>query len=273
MYTIDHAVALHCIPNLSLERRLYLLEGSLSPIELIRRFAREREKFSLQSYGSFMRWLQEPVHHAVCFHDENYPEFLKEIPDAPLVLSYVGKSVQPRPCISIVGTRHATDRALRSAFNLGAECALSGLTVVSGYARGIDQAAHRGCQSCQGNTWAILGSGLDGLRTIRTDIVMDFLVHGGVFLSEFHPYAKPLPWRFPIRNRIISGISPVTVVIQAPSRSGALITARHALDQGRDVVVHRSGLDGDRGAGTRSLAEEGAPVISSLDDLLSHRFP
>ena len=138
-----------------------------------------------------------------------------------------------------------------------------GIGVVSGLAKGIDREAHEGCVLAKGYSIAVLGSGIDLVYPPSSERVARALLEaGGTILSEYPPGAAPLQFHFPARNRIISGLSRSVVVVQAPARSGALITAEYAVEQGRDVFVHSAGLSGTVGAGTSQLAASGAPVIS-----------
>jgi DNA processing protein len=219
-------------------------------------------------FEEFLLWLDIPQNQIVTIFEDHYPLLLREIDDPPLFLTYRGTLESSGRFLSVVGTRSASERALQAAFALGLECADAKVTTVSGFARGIDQAVHQGTLALQGPTWALMGSGLAGIEVLPRTLVEGFINRGGTFLSEFHPQAAPLPWRFPVRNRIIAGISMATVVVQAPRRSGALITADHALRQGRDVLVHRFGLEGAVGAGGRILCESGAPVIGWLGELV-----
>lgn len=274
---MEKAVALHCIPGLTYAQKLTL--GGLEPDAdaVLARWAgaqrfRDRTFQALRertrrSIDSFLRWLEEPAHHACTIFDDAYPHLLKEIADPPFVLTYVGHDPESPKCISIVGTREADGQGLKAAGTLAAECACAGRVVVSGFVHGIDRAAHEGCQAADGETWAVLGAGLDCLRLMAAPPVVRFLLRHGVFLSEFHPYATPVPWRFAARNRIISGLSAATVLVQAPRHSEALDTAHRALEQGRVVLVHRAGLTGELGVGGMRLVEDGAAVVGSLAEM------
>ena len=175
---------------------------------------------------------------AVRWDDEHYPPLLRAIRDPPPVL-WVRGSLEPltQPGVAIVGSRAATPYALEVAGRLGAELAVRGLVVVSGLARGADGAAHRGCLAGGGATIGVLGSGLDCIyppehRELAVSICMN-----GALVSELGPGAPPLPEHFPLRNRLISGISLAVVVVEASDKSGSLITARYALEHGRDVMA------------------------------------
>jgi DNA processing protein len=152
---------------------------------------------------------------------------------------------------------------------LGGDLAREGIGVASGLARGIDREAHEGCVAAGGYSIAVLGNGIDLLYpSSSAPLARALLKGGGVVVSEYPPGTPPLRFHFPARNRIISGLSRSVVVVQAPARSGALITAEYALEQGRDMYVHSAGLAGSAGDGTRRLAESGAPVIGSCEDIM-----
>jgi DNA processing protein len=161
------------------------------------------------------------------------------------------------------------ERSKQAAFELGRDLADAGAVVVSGLARGIDGQAHRGALET-GLTVAVLGHGIDSVSPPgHIGLARRLLARGGALVSEYGPGEPAFGYRFVERNRIISGLARTVVVVQAPARSGALATADFGLDQGRDVVVHLAGLDGERGAGTRNLARQGAPVITGAEDVLN----
>jgi len=204
------------------------------------------------------------------YWSRGYPPQLREIYDPPLLLYHRGELPDwSKPLVAIVGTRHPTGQAREIAYALAFELAGLGLTTVSGLARGIDAEAHRGSSDAGGQSVAVLGNGVDILFPgSSAEVGRRLLAAGGVLLSEYPPGDPPLARNFPARNRIISGLARTTVVVQAPLRSGALITADYALEQGRELVVHRVGLAGERGAGSRRLAEQGAAVIADAADIL-----
>jgi DNA processing protein len=205
----------------------------------------------------------------ITYWSPQYPVLLREIYDSPYVLYIRGNlPAQQTALLSVVGTREPTGKAKQAAFRLGFEAAGSGVGVVSGLAKGIDGAAHRGALSGKGSTIAVLGSGIDGIYpSTNKKLAVRILQSGGCIISEYPPGTPPRRHNFPARNRIISGMSQVTAVIQCPERSGALITADYALDQGRELVVHHDGIHGYAGGGTRKLAESGAQLINGLGDL------
>jgi DNA processing protein len=206
----------------------------------------------------------------VFFWDAGYPPQLREIYDPPFVLFYRG--TLPRfttPAVAIVGTRYPSGAARSAAFQMGLELSGLGIDVVSGLAKGIDREAHEGSLEGNGCSIAVLGNGIDTVYPCSSRKVAEkILLHNGVIFSEYFPGDLPLKYHFPARNRIISGLSRSVVIIQAPVRSGALITADYALDQGRDIYVHKTGLPGIQGEGTHKLFADGAPVIEYAGEIL-----
>lgn len=206
----------------------------------------------------------------VFYDDEEFPPLLKEIPDAPFLLYYRGVLPNPRiPAVAIVGTRRPTGDGMKAALALGTECGHAGIPVVSGLARGIDTFAHRGALEGGGVTTAVLACGLDQLYPrSNAQLAAHILERGGCIISEYAPTEPPVPYRFPQRNRLISGLAHATVVVEAPEKSGALITADFALEQGRDVCIYGSMQESVQNAGGKRLAAEGAIPIEHASDLL-----
>jgi DNA processing protein len=208
---------------------------------------------------------------SIFYWESAYPPQLREIFDPPVTLYLRGTLPAPADSLAgVVGTRFPTGEARTAAFRLGFELGRNGVGVVSGLARGIDREAHEGCLHAGGTSVAVLGSGIDVVYpSSSAGTARAVLAGGGAVLSEYPPGVPPLRWHFPARNRIISGLSRSVVVVQAPERSGALITADYALEQGRDLWVHQDGCEGGAGAGTRRLAEAGAPLLCGAAELLA----
>ena len=205
----------------------------------------------------------------VAVDDPDYPPLLREIRDPPPVLWVRGaRSALTRPAVAVVGSRAASPYALEVAMRLGRELAEYGMAVVSGLARGADSAAHRGCLSASGSTVAVLGSGVDVIYPAEHRDLAASLCRNGALVSELGPGAPPLPEHFPLRNRLISGISLAVVVVEAAEKSGSLITARYALEQGRDVCAVPGSVLGGRNRGSHALLKDGAKVVESADDIL-----
>jgi len=205
----------------------------------------------------------------VAWFDPRYPPLLECIPDPPPVIWVRGiVDLLPRPTVAIVGSRGATEYAQQVGERLGAELAASGVVVASGLARGVDSAAHRGCLSAGGSTVAVLGSGVDRVYPAEHDGLAARICEKGLLVSELGPGAAPLPEHFPLRNRIISGISLAVVIVEASEKSGSLITARYALEQGRDVMAVPGNVLSGRNRGSHGLLKDGAKVVESVDDIL-----
>ena len=190
--------------------------------------------------------------HVMHMGDARYPALLREISDPPAILFYAGDpSCLHDPCVTMVGTRNASAHGLRTAHDVARDLAKAGVTVVSGFAVGVDSACHTGCMDGGGRTAAVLGCGLDvaypaGSEALRRRI----LDTGGVLLTEFPPGAPPSGWHFPVRNRILSGLSRATIMMECRERSGSMNTVQHALDQGREVYAYpgRTGTPAASGA-------------------------
>jgi len=204
--------------------------------------------------------------------DERYPEKLRTVHNPPFLLYGRGEMLlTDMVSISVVGTRKATGLALEKAFALSFHLARSGAAVTSGLAAGIDSSAHSGALAGKGYTVAVFGCGIDRIYpSSNKELAARILDEGGTLLSEYPPGTPPVRYNFPERNRIVSALSEALVVVESPLRSGALITADFALEQGRDVFVLRtSGPSHSAGEGTESLMEEGAVAVESADDILS----
>lgn len=206
--------------------------------------------------------------------DPAYPRGLREIHDPPGVL-YASGSVVPEDgiAVAIVGTRHATRYGLKQAERFADGLARRGVTVVSGLARGIDGAAHRAALSAGGRTIAVLASGVLKVYPPEHEKLAGEIADNGAVVSEAAPRMPPIGGAFPQRNRIISGLSLGVLVVEAADRSGALITARHAADQGREVFALPGPVDSRLSRGCHSLIRDGAALVSDVDELLGELGP
>ena len=205
------------------------------------------------------------------YQDAMYPNRLKNITDPPLVLYYKGKlpEFDALPVIAVVGTRGATAYGLKTAKNLGAQISRCGGLVVSGLAVGIDSMAMRGALSAGKGVVGLMGCGIDVVYPAENRSLLLDAQRYGCLLSEFPPGTPPYKWNFPKRNRILSGLSCGVVVVEAPARSGALITASQAAEQGRDVFVIPGNVDVAACAGSNALLRDGAIAVSTGWDILS----
>ncbi len=202
--------------------------------------------------------------------DEGYPQLLLTIDDPPPLLFVRGNADFSIPAIAIVGTRHATPYGLRVAVKLARELVAKGMAVISGLALGIDGAAHRGAVDGGGITWGVLGCGLDVIYPIsHQSLAEEMVAAGGALISSYPIGVAPSPGNFPARNRIISGMALGVVVVEAPERSGALITAREALEQGREVFAVPGSIDSEGHRGTHNLLRQGAHLVENVDDIFN----
>jgi DNA processing protein len=203
--------------------------------------------------------------------DKEYPVSLSEIYDPPLVLYIKGKVPETWPRgVAVVGSRETSHYGLETAKKLGYQLAYAGVPVISGLARGIDTAAHLGALAAKGTTWAVLGCGLDKMYPPENDALAAKIVEsGGCLISELPLGTSPDKRTFPMRNRIVSGLSFGTLVIEAGRQSGALITARQALDQGRQVFAVPGRIDNPLAQGCHQLIKDGAKLVEGVEDILA----
>ena len=205
---------------------------------------------------------------------DGYPRMLREIPDPPGVLFVRGTlEAADQMAVAIVGTRRPTRYGQQQAERLAGGLARAGITVVSGMARGIDGAAHRGALAAGGRTIAVLASGVLNPYPPEHAKLADEIAAQGAVLSEVAPTMPPLSGMFPQRNRIISGLTLGTVVVEAADRSGALITARHAMEQGREVFAVPGQVDSPVSSGPHRLLRDGAKLVTCIDDVLEELGP
>lgn len=204
------------------------------------------------------------------FHSPEYPEALRDLPDAPKILWALGDlATLHRPVVAIVGTRRATSYGLRIAREIAASLARAGACVVSGMALGIDGAAHRGALDAGGKTVAVLGTAVDVPHPRANLEIYKEAVRSGLVLSEMPPAARPHKGSFPNRNRIIAGLARLVIIIEAPFESGSMHTYRHAERYGRDIAVVPGPIDSPQSAGSNQLLRDGAHPIVSPDDAVT----
>jgi len=205
----------------------------------------------------------------LCFDDSAYPAQLKQIYDPPLILYVRGNSQAiSQPGIAVVGTRHPTPYGLGMAERLACDLAARGLVIFSGLARGVDAAAHRGAITAKGKTVAVFGTGVDEIYPKENRrLVEQMLGLGGAIISEFPLNTFPAPQNFPIRNRIISGISLGVLVVEAAEYSGTRITSRCALEQNRDLYAVPGNVTNKNSWGPNTLIKQGAKLVATWDDV------
>ena len=205
----------------------------------------------------------------ITIEDGEYPALLKEIYDPPIVLYLKGDlSVFQDKMLSIIGCRRASIYGLKQAEQIAKSLAECGISIVSGMARGIDTAAHKGALLAKGKTIAVLGSGFNNIYPFENKILFEQISKNGAVISEFSLSTAPLRQNFPRRNRIISGLSQAIVVVEAAQKSGSLITADLALSQGREVFAVPGMANSLNAQGTNKLIKEGAKLVENVQDII-----
>ena len=216
-----------------------------------------------------LRWLESEGHSAIMHGTSGYPQQLAAIPAPPLVLYACGDaSLAGQAQLAVVGSRAPTAYGRRAATWLAGELVQAGLTVTSGLATGIDACAHRAALECGGRTIAVAGCGLDRTYPASNRNLAERIASDGLLLSEFPLGAPPLAGHFPRRNRIISGLAVGTLVVEAGRRSGSLITARYALEQGREVFAVPGSVFTPVAKGCHDLLRQGAKLVETIADIL-----
>lgn len=217
-----------------------------------------------------LKWLEKPQRYILHCRDLHYPPLLREISSPPLILFMMGeRSILQQKNLAIVGARNPTPTGLDIAYQLASELCEQQFVIISGLAKGIDGAAHQGALLNRGITMAVLGSGLDHIYpACHQTLAMDIVRKGGALISEFFPYSSPKAEFFPRRNRIISGMSLGVIVVEATLRSGSLITARYALEQGREVFAVPGSIRNPLSQGCHALLKEGATLIETYEDVI-----
>jgi DNA processing protein len=212
--------------------------------------------------------LAKTGYQVVTMTDSDYPQLLREIPDPPPFLYVYGRLSGTAGKIAVVGSRNATGYGITTTKNLCADLATLGLTIVSGMARGIDSAAHEGALSVKGKTIAVLGSGLERVYPAENIKLFHRIAENGAVVSEFPLMTEPDAHNFPTRNRIISGMSLGTVVVEATKKSGSLITARLAAEQNREVFAVPGSVQSFKSTGTHTLIKQGAKLVENAQDIV-----
>jgi DNA processing protein len=204
----------------------------------------------------------------ITFSDSDYPSLLRQIYDPPPVLYVYGTLPSTIHSIAIVGSRNATPYGCITAKRLSGDMVRRGFTVVSGMARGVDSAAHMGALDARGRTIAVLGCGLGTIYPAENRTLFHRIAKGGAVISEFSFLTPPDPYNFPVRNRIISGLALGTVIVEASRKSGSLITARLAAEQGREVFAVPGSVTSFKSMGTHGLIKQGAKLVEHAKDIL-----
>ena len=276
-------IALDAIPSLQ-KRKIFTLLSHYTIEQLFNLNAEQLAKHKLkpEQINAFitpnsthiehcLEWQESSAdNHIISYGDPRYPTLLKQISSPPLLLFAQGDlSLLDSPQIAIVGSRSCTPYGQQKAHDLGAHLAQAGFTVTSGLAIGVDGMAHQGALKGSGSTIAVLGTGLNNIYPKRHVKLAADIREKGLLLSEFWPNAPAYPSNFPRRNRIISGLSIGTLVIEASLRSGSLITARYALEQNRDVFALPGSVDNPQACGCLKLIQQGAKLVLDANDIIT----
>lgn len=215
------------------------------------------------------RWEEARDHHLLTWDDPNYPPLLKEIDDPPAVLYAKGSLSALAPLtVAMVGTRKPSATGAETARYFARELSQQGITVVSGLALGIDAQAHQGCLDVGGKTIAVMGTGIDCIYPYRHRDLANNISQDGLLITEFSLKTTPNAGHFPRRNRIISGLARLTLIVEAAIKSGSLITARLAMEQNRDVLAIPGSINNPQARGCHQLLQQGAKLVTSVQDVL-----
>ncbi len=226
---------------------------------------------SLEFSKDILNWCKEHKVNILCYDDSKYPKRLRAIPDPPIVLYYIGElyDIDSQVCLAGVGTRRMTRYGRDCAYTFSYDLARSGVIVVSGLAAGIDTVCHRAALDAGGRTISVIGCRINKVYPSENRDIMREIARKGLLITEFHPFSKTAPSNFPKRNRIISGLCQGTIVFEADSASGSLITASHAIKQGRKLYSLPGRIGEDGALGTNELIREnGATLVSRVTDIL-----
>lgn len=216
-----------------------------------------------------LAWSENPAHHLLSLADPGYPRALLQIADPPTLIYVRGRvELLSTPALAIVGSRNPTPQGTHNAERFAASLGEAGLTIISGLALGIDAAAHRGALTASGSTVAVVGTGIDRLYPAANQQLAFEIAAKGAIVSELPLGTAPLAANFPRRNRLISGLSRGTLVIEATVESGSLITARLAADQGREVFAIPGSIHSPQSRGCHSLIKQGAKLVETVRDVL-----
>ncbi len=216
-----------------------------------------------------LTWLEDSSNHIVTLADSDYPQALLNTADPPLLLYVKGRrELLNQPALAVVGSRNATPQGINNAEAFAGSLSDAGLCIISGMAHGIDAAAHRGALRGRGSSIAVVGTGLDKVYPAANRDLAHALAGQGALISEFPLGTPPLAANFPRRNRIISGMSTGCLVVEASLQSGSLITARLALEQGRDVFAIPGSIHAPQSKGCHALLKQGAKLVETAQDIL-----
>lgn len=252
----------------SAETALRASESDLAQLGLPRKAITALKNMGREHIADTLEWLSKPAHQILTLGEEAYPELLRQIDDPPPVLYLIGNPLLlHQPQLAIIGSRNPTPTGLDNAREFARSLSASGLSITSGLAIGVDGAAHEGALA-GGNTIAVLGTGPDRIYPAAHQVLAHRIAGEGLLVSEFPPGVQARAENFPRRNRIISGLSVGTLVVEAALRSGSLITARLALEQGREVFAIPGSIHNPQARGCHGLIRQGAKLVESAQDII-----
>lgn len=246
-----------------------------APVSSLKQVVSAKVALAIGSYSdaefisNISAWLEDPLNHIITLGDTDYPQALLNIPDPPMLLYVKGRlDLLNRTSLAVVGSRNATVQGIRNAESFSQVLSEIGLCIVSGLAHGIDTAAHIGGLRGKGTSIAVVGTGLDKVYPSSNRELAHQLASEGTLISEYPLGTPPLASNFPRRNRIISGLSLGTLIVEASLQSGSLITARMALEQGREVFAIPGSIHASQAKGCHALIKQGAKLVETPNDIL-----
>lgn len=275
-------IALQRIKGIAPAIKQRLMEGKESISSLFEGKATNNDEGAYKKITAFKGWndvvrdlkvIKEMGVHVLTIRDSEYPVQLRNIPDAPLVLYKKGELKIGPDTVAIVGSRRASFESINMAEKIAQTLSSEGITVISGLARGVDAAAHRGALKEKGKTVGVLGCGIDICYPTENRSLFEKMGQEGCILTEYSPGEPPMQHHFPARNRIIAGLSKGVLVVEASQRSGSLITARLGLEYGREVMAIPGSIFDEGYRGANSLIKQGARLIDGMDDIIATCFP
>ncbi|MGD0231416.1 MAG: DNA-processing protein DprA [Syntrophorhabdales bacterium] len=282
MEELTALVALSRTRRIGNVRKKWLVENHGSIAALFEGREKARDEADREAIGSFRDFesidsdlsvLSRMDASVITVKDSAYPLSLRAIPDPPIVLYKLGPFSLPTEAFAVVGARKATHEGILVAERIAETLSSAGITVVSGLAKGIDAAAHRGALPKKGRTVGVLGCGIDRCYPAENWSLFRGIAQEGALLTEYAPGEKPWPGNFPQRNRIIAGLSKGVLVVEASRKSGSLITARLALDYGREVMALPGRVFDEAYKGTNNLIKQGARLVEDIGDIVACCFP
>jgi DNA processing protein len=254
----------------SLEDMFTLSQGALEEAGLPAKIAAAISTFKMADIDADLNWEKKADnHHLLTWESPAFPQLLKEIHDPPIVIYALGNlDCLKQPTLAMVGTRKPSVSGGETASHFAHQLASHGITIVSGLALGIDALAHKGCLAAKGQTVAVMGTGIDFIYPRSHGQLASKIKENGLLMTEFPLGSAPSAGHFPRRNRIISGLSLATLVVEAAIKSGSLITARLALEQNRDVLAIPGSIHNPQTRGCHHLLQQGAKLVTSIQDIL-----